>query len=577
MCTILRLTIPASALLLAATPPWRQAAAAKDDPFTSPRTAWFREAKFGMFIHWGLYAVPAGEWKGRKIGGIGEWIMHNARIPIPEYEPLARQFNPVKFDAKEWVRTAKAAGMRYMVITSKHHDGFSMFDTKVNDYNIVKATPWKRDPMKELAAACKAEGIKFCFYYSIMDWHHPDANDAGASRYIPRMREQLRELVTQYDPWLLWFDGEWVGWWSSEKGRELEAYLRSLKPSLVVNNRIGKRRMTDGDYETPEQEIPRAAMGKRLWETCMTLNDTWGFKKDDHNWKPPRDVIFKLCDIASKGGNFLLNVGPDAEGVIPAPSVKILEEAGRWVAENGEAIYGTTASPLQAPAWGRITRKGNRLYLIVFQWPASGRLSLALSNPVRKAALLKGGEVNVNRSADGTGIDISVPTAAPSSPASIVFLDCEGEFQIVKSLAERTADGEPMPVQPDGSMVLPAFGAKLAGDTIQLEGDGEEANVGYWTKASDTVEWHVQPKKAGRFRVELEFACDRNAGGEFTIAFGAEQVRGKIEPTGGWKAYRKIDLGVVNLPAAKTKVVVRPGTFTFALMNLRAIRLIPVP
>jgi alpha-L-fucosidase len=175
---------------------------------------------------------PAGEWKGKKVPGIGEWIMHNAKIPVPEYETLAPQFNPTRFDARAWARVAKNAGMRYLVITSKHHDGFSLFPTRVNDYNIRDRTPFRRDPMAELARACRDEGIKFGFYYSILDWHHPHANDQFAPRYIAGMREQLRELVTRYDPALLWFDGEWVSWWNEARGRELEAFLRGLKPDL---------------------------------------------------------------------------------------------------------------------------------------------------------------------------------------------------------------------------------------------------------------------------------------------------------------------------------------------------------
>jgi alpha-L-fucosidase len=409
-----------------------------DEAFTSPRTAWFREAKYGMFIHWGIYAVPAGEWNGQKIKGVGEWIMHRAKIPIPEYEKFAAQFNPVKFNAREWVRVARNAGMKYLVITSKHHDGFSMYDTKVNDYDIVDATPFKRDPMQELAAACKAEGIKFGFYYSIMDWHHPNANKQNAERYIGQMKEQLRELVIKYDPALLWFDGEWVDWWDQEKGKELEKFLRALKPALIINNRIGKRKMTDGDYETPEQTIPKAAMGTRLWETCMTLNDTWGYKRDDHNWKSPQEVVRKLADIASKGGNFLLNVGPDAQGVIPPESVRILEDAGRWLQENGEAIYGTTFAPLPQPAWGRITRKGSRLYLVVFGWPADGQpLRLALKNPVTKATLLKGGaSIKVQASGDG-GVDLLAPAAAPSSYASVIAVEFTGELERVPTTAAK--------------------------------------------------------------------------------------------------------------------------------------------
>jgi alpha-L-fucosidase len=201
-----------------------------DDPLTSPRTEWWREGKFGMFIHWGVYAVPAK----------GEWYMHNAKIPIEEYEKYPPQFKPTEFNAREWARLARQAGMTYMVITSKHHDGFSMYDTSVNDYSIVKATPYGRDPMKDLARACKEEGIRFGFYYSILDWHHPDANAEGLERYLPQMKRQIRELIDGYDPAVLWFDGQWPSWWTAALGDDLEAYVRSLKPSIIINNRVGK-------------------------------------------------------------------------------------------------------------------------------------------------------------------------------------------------------------------------------------------------------------------------------------------------------------------------------------------------
>jgi alpha-L-fucosidase len=413
-----------------------------DDPYASPRTQWYRDDKYGMFIHWGLYAVPAGEWKGKRTKEIGEWIMHHQKIPIAEYEPLAKQFNPVKFDAKQWVAVAKDAGMRYVVVTSKHHDGFCMWDTAVTDYDVVDATPFKRDPMRELAEACRDAGVRLCFYHSIMDWHHPElagywdakpdaakeADDVRVTKYVEKqLKPQLRELVTKYDPAILWFDGEWVPWWTQQRGREIEKFLIDLKPDLVVNNRVGKRKMTDGDYETPEQEIPAAAMGKRLWETCMTLNDTWGYKHFDTNWKKPDDVVRKLADIAGKGGNFLLNVGPTAEGEIPAESVRILREAGAWVRANGEAIYGTTFAGAKPPKWGSITRKGNNWYLVVFEWPQDGVLSAPAVGKVKAARLLNGaGDVKVLDAGAG-GVRLKIPSQKPSEPAAVIVLEFEGE------------------------------------------------------------------------------------------------------------------------------------------------------
>ena len=348
-----------------------------DDPLTSPRTLWWREGKFGMFIHWGVYAVPAGVYKGKKIGGIGEWIMHKAKIPIPEYEKFTRQFNPTKFDADEWVRLAKQAGMTYVVITSKHHDGFCMFDSEVSEYDIIDATPFDRDPMKELAQACRKHGLKFCFYHSIMDWHHPKAKGGAFDEYHKNyLKPQVKELITRYGPLgIMWFDGEWIGQWNQQKGRDLYNFCRQLQPSLIVNNRVGKRKRTDGDYETPEQNIPAGAIRGRLWETCMTMNNTWGYKKHDRNWKSHKDLLRKLIDIASKGGNFLLNVGPKADGTIPEPSVTRLKKVGRWLARNGEAVYGATQSPWKRhPFNGRCTVKGNTLYVHVFEWDGPVRL-----------------------------------------------------------------------------------------------------------------------------------------------------------------------------------------------------------
>ena len=367
------------------------------------RMDWWRESKFGMFIHWGLYAVPAGQWKGKEIGGIGEWIMNKAQIPVSEYEPLAARFNPVKFDAEQWVRLAKNAGMKYIVITSKHHDGFSLWDSKVSGYDIVDATPFKRDVLKELSRACAKYGIRLCFYHSIMDWHHPDAQgphwptyntkkkeNPNFGRYVENyLKPQIKELLTGYgDIGVLWFDGQWVPEWNEDYGDDMYAFVRGLKPDIIINNRVGKKREA-GDFGTPEQKIPAKGLGGVDWETCMTMNDTWGFKKNDHNWKSTEDLVRKLVDIASKGGNFLLNVGPTAEGTIPGPSVERLKAMGRWLKVNGESIYDTTANPLGELAWGRCTARPGKLYLHVFDRPEDGRLELpGVKGKIKKVCFL---------------------------------------------------------------------------------------------------------------------------------------------------------------------------------------------
>jgi alpha-L-fucosidase len=430
------------------------------EPFTeSParraqRMAWWREARFGMFIHWGLYALPAGRWQGRPVGSAGEWIQHTAGIPVREYETLAAEFNPVRFDADEWTRIAAEAGMRYIVITSKHHDGFALFDSDVSGYDVM-ATPFGRDVMRELADACRRRGLRIGWYHSILDWHHPDylprkdwqglpAEGADFDRYRVYLHAQVTELLTNYGPIdVMWFDGEWEPAWTHEHGLELEALVRRLQPSTIVNNRVDKGRegmggLTRpggfaGDFSTPEQEVPATGLPGVDWETCMTMNDTWGFKADDRNWKSAAELLRTLADVASKGGNFLLNVGPTALGEIPPQSVERLAAMGRWLAVNGDAIYGTSASPFTHLPWGRCTRRdlpggGARLYLHVFDWPADRSLSVpGIANRPRGAFLLADeGRAPLAVARHEDALRIAVPASAPDPVDTVVVLDVEG-------------------------------------------------------------------------------------------------------------------------------------------------------
>ncbi len=425
------------------------ASSTKKELTKDERMEWWRDARLGLFIHWGLYAVPAGTYKGERVKGIGEWIMNNAKIPVAEYEKFAGQFNPIGFNANEWVRLAKNAGMKYIVITSKHHDGFCLWDSKVTTYDIMDATPFKRDILKELAAACKKQGVKLCFYHSIMDWHHPDAqapfypnyNDTSKSnpnfaRYVDTyMKPQLAELVTNYGPLgVLWFDGEWIKDWTEPQGKALYEYVRGLQPTILVNNRVGKGRKgmeglskseeDAGDFGTPEQQVPATGLPGVDWETCMTMNDTWGFKSYDDNWKSTEQLIQTLVDVASKGGNFLLNVGPTPEGLIPEASVERLKGMGQWMAANSESIYGTTASPFGRPAWGRCTAKANKRYLHVFQWPADGKLEVPLAGAAADKAYLladkKQAKLPMTEGADK--VAISLPDKAPDAIDSVIVL-----------------------------------------------------------------------------------------------------------------------------------------------------------
>jgi alpha-L-fucosidase len=417
------------------------------------RLQWWTEARFGMFIHWGLYAQDGCFWKGQD--GVSEHMMLKLQIPIAEYATIADVFNPVKFNADEWVRIAKDAGMKYMIFTAKHHDGFAMYESLCNDYNIVEGTPFQRDPVRELAEACRKHGVKFGVYYSYgRDWHDPDVptdfkadgfrrsntwdfpdeDGKDFAKYFERkVKPQVRELLTQYGPIdVLWFDTPEKN--TAAQSRELLNLIRRLQPDCIVNSRLGHGL---GDYTVEEQTIP--ADGHPLpWESCMTINRHWGYKKDDHDWKPASELVRNLVDIASKGGNLLLNVGPTGEGVIPAPSVERLREVGQWLQVNGEAIYGTSASPLQKSDWGRCTQKvsadGTTLYLHVFDWPEDGKLFVpGLTGRVESAFLLA---VNprqpLETSSTAGGTTIRVPPSAPDALSSTLVVRMNGPVTIQK-------------------------------------------------------------------------------------------------------------------------------------------------
>jgi alpha-L-fucosidase len=403
------------------------------------RMKWFDEARFGMFIHWGIYSVPAGIYHGTNVDGLGEWIQNTARIPSAEYRKYAEQFNPTNFSADTIVKLAKEAGMKYIVITAKHHDGFAMFKSS-DPFNIVDATPFKRDVIRELADAARNQGLRFGVYYSQdQDWNHPGGGIQRADRWDPAMDgsfdeylhavaiPQVRELLTNIKPDIFWWDTPSDNM-TPERTKPLHDLL-ALRPGIIVNDRLGGG--FHGDTDTPEGYIPDTGYPDgRRWEVCMPMNETWGYKSADNNYTSAQQQIRNLVDIASKGGNYLLNIGPTATGEVPQPQVERLLTVGRWMKTNGESIYATAANPLpMAPSWGRITRKPGKLFLHVFDWPKDGKLSIGISNEIKKAYLLADAGTALKTTSNSSGVTIVLPATAPDPVDAVVVMEYTGDLQ----------------------------------------------------------------------------------------------------------------------------------------------------
>jgi len=403
-----------------------------------PKMDWWKEAKFGMFIHWGLYSIPAGEWNGKRTTNIAEWILNDLKIPVGEYKAYAKQFNPTKFNAEKFVLLAKEAGMKYMVLTAKHHEGFAMFKSS-DPFNIVDATPYKRDVVQQLADACKKHNMPFGLYYSqAQDWTHlgggmygkhwDQAQEGSFEKYIDEVSlPQVKEIMEKFNPRIVWWDTP--AEMTAELAKKFTDYLAKY-PNLILNNRLGGN--VDGDLETPEQYIPATGFPNKNWESCMTMNGTWGYSKFDQNWKSTTVILQNLIDIASKGGNYLLNVGPTPEGEIPQPSIQCLKEVGAWMKVNGEAIYGTKASPFNQLTWGRATQKvvkgKNILYLSVFEWPANGKLVVSgLENNILKAYALAAPKTALKVFVSESDKTIDVSKVNRTGVATVIVLELKGK------------------------------------------------------------------------------------------------------------------------------------------------------
>lgn len=561
------------------------------------RLEWWKDARYGMFVHWGVYAQLAGEWKGERIDGPGEWIMYHGKIPVKEYEQVAQQFNPVEFDADEWVRIAKDAGMKYIVITAKHCDGFAMYDSDVTGYNIVDYTPFDRDPMMELRKACDKHGLKLGFYYSHnWDWHEPNAlgfdnkwdfpdreNKNPEIYYRGKSIPQIKELVEKYSPEIMWFDVPTDI--SEETSFEILQTVRNIKPDCIINDRIShehqERQLVMGDFYTPEQYVPAGL--DMDFETCMTLNDTWGFKYYDHNWKKSQTVVENLVKNASMGGNYLLNVGPDEKGKIPAKSVMILKTAGRWLQENGESIYGSSASPLKNVFYDNAvcTAKPGKLFIHVFQWPEKDELLLGEINAtIDKIYLLQDkNQKTFSFQQNGNNdvrIQLSPEDIGPRVLSSMV------NTLVIEYSGELLPQELPVLVDPFNTASFKPKNAKINGSAEYAFNNRWNENRGYEMKewnSGGSLEWDFRTIQDGTYAVELVYGSNElSQGGQIHLNVNGKTFMHTVADDTGWYTPKTVQLGKVKLEKGETGMIKATAGYghTHTIANFMEVRLVPV-
>lgn len=541
------------------------------------RMEWWEEARFGMFIHWGIYSVPAGFYKGEAQTNSAEWIMNKGKIPIVEYEKFANEFNPTKFNAKAFVALAKEAGMKYMVITAKHHDGFSMFDSKANPYNVVKATPFKRDVLKELAKTCKEEDIKFGFYYSqAQDWHHPGGMGNTWDKSIKRVSSdeyvyekalpEVEQLLTEYGPISIF-------WWDTPRKMTKEVVdslyhiTSNLQPGIITNDRLGED--YPGDHKTFERKLPSQKPDDKYWEICQPVSGSWGYRSDDDNFKSVKTLIHNLIDASSKGGNYLLNVSPTAEGVLRSEGTTRLKAIGAWMADNSESIYKTQASPCEEESeWGRITMKqegeNTSLYLHVFDWKDGAKLPIKLKNEVISSYLLTDASRSFETRTSEEGITFKLTGQAPDSIASVIVLKIKGTPNAIPR--------KPIGQDAKGNIVLDAKRAQFQ----NLQGPGAEYNqsrehIDHWTSEQARVYWKFIVNKPGKFVVTSEIANIKES--ELSVSLNGKTKRVKISASGKYKLFNSITLGEFNIEESGTyELSLMPVSGKWNPMNMKSVR-----
>jgi alpha-L-fucosidase len=561
------------------------------DAARDARVTWHREARFGCFVHWGVYSGPAGEWKGRKGGTYSEHLMRSLEIPRAVYlEEIVRPFNPTGFEADAWVKLMRDAGMKYLVITAKHHDGFAMYPSKVSDYNLTAQTAFKRDPMAELSAACKKYGLKFGFYYShAWDWEHPDAIgnfwDYGApggesawwenrpdlipkaAKYVEEKSiPQIRELIALYHPDIIWFDTSSKT--PPELCRRILAAVRAAGPEVVINSRIGGGNF--GDYRSTADRPAYFPEVPNQWEAIPTTNESYGYKPSDTSHKPPAHFIRLLAQAVGKGGNILMNIGPRGDGIIDPKDADILRGIGTWLQANGESIYGCDRSPLPVQPWGASTRKGNRLYLHVFEWPADGKLVVGglRSNP-SALRLLAGGEIGFRR-LNGDDVELTLPATPPDAADGVLVLEFPAQIAADKALRLAPAGA---------TTALHVMDGRLDGAGIRY-GDGKTNRdvTEEWSGTEATVTWVVRVPAASRFKVAAQYnTLTKENTGAFTLAAAGQSLTASVTPTENVNTFRTDALGELTLPAGEHTIVVRAKQIAGGnLMRLRRLELTPV-
>jgi alpha-L-fucosidase len=559
-------------------------------PLTN-RNRWYHDSKYGMFIHWGLYSKLAGVWDGRAYHGISEWIQFQARIPSEDYARTARRFNPSVFDPSAWVKLAKEAGMRYIVITAKHHDGFALFKSAASPFNMADATPCGIDALAELAEACRKGGVPLGFYYSqTQDWHEPDAlgnswEPLQAAHDFPAYLEkkalpQIRELLTGYgNVPLLWFDTP--GPITAEQSRRIIAEVRRHQPDCLVNSRLGNGL---GDYETlGDQEIPNVSK-EGVWETIDTHNDTWGFSAHDCCWKSPAAIAMRLVNVVSRGGCYVLNVGPDSDGRIPQLCAAILREVGAWLDEAAEAVYAAAPSPIDAPPWGACTAKGNRLFLHVFTWPADGRLvvpGVFSGNP--RAKMLTGARTELSAVVAEDHLTLCLPGDVPQTLVPIVELICDS---LPARLPTRMALGGYVNIFHAAAAAIDGC-EKLKHSWMEKFGDWKHAECLTGWKDDGVAKWRFILHMEQIFTIHIEYSSSFDEGdATWCLSTAATNFEFVLPPSGtestgrdGWPARHRFHIASVATVAFRQgEHILRlaPSTATGRSASIAAIRLVPL-